>query len=57
MKENIGKNSLILTNKKITYINSLEEVNWIFECNKKYSISLMSSKPFIHEIEYLKSIF
>ena len=56
MKENKGKSSKILTSKKIKYINSISEVHNIFESNKKYSISLMSSKPFNNEIEYLKSI-
>ena len=57
MSENINKSSKILTSKKIKYIENIEEIEEVFLDNKKYSISLMSSKPFNHEIEYLKSKF
>ena len=57
MSENINKNSKILTSKKIKYLENIEDIEEVFLANKKYSISLMSSKPFNHEIEYLKSKF
>ena len=56
MKENITKSCDFLCSKKIKFINNIEEIGQIFESNKKYSISLMSSKPFNNEIEYLKNI-
>ena len=57
MEENKGKSSKILEEKKIKYIENIHQIEFEFLGIKKYSISLMSSKPFIDEIEYLKSIF
>jgi len=57
MKENKNKSKKILKSKKIKYIEKIEDLEFIFLPNKKYSISLMSSKPFTHEIEYFKSKF
>ena len=57
MEENIDKSSIILKSKKIKYIDKIEDLQIEFLSNKKYSISLMSSKPFTHEIEYFKSKF
>ena len=55
MEENKGKNSKILVSKKIKFIETIQDIKIPFERTKKYSISLMSSKPFNYEIEYLKS--
>ena len=55
MSENKGKDCSILLNKKIKFIETIQDIKIPFERTKKYSISLMSSKPFNYEIEYLKS--
>ena len=57
MEENVGKDSKILVDKKIKYIDNIEELKLEKSSNKKYSISLMSSKPFSYEIEYLNKLF
>ena len=56
-EENKGKSSNILVSKKIQYLESIEKLKLENLCNKKYSISLMSSKPFSYEIEYLNKLF
>lgn len=57
MKENEGKTVDVIVTKKIKKIQDISEIDYLFSENKKYSISLMSSKPFFNEIEYLKSKF
>ena len=57
MEENVGKDSKILVDRKIKYIDNIEELKLEKISNKKYSISLMSSKPFSYEIEYLNKLF
>ena len=57
MEENVGKDSKILLSRKIKYLNNIEELKLENLENKKYSISLMSSKPFSYEIEYLNKLF
>ena len=57
MEENVGKDSKILVDRKIKYIDNIAELKLEKISNKKYSISLMSSKPFSYEIEYLNKLF